>query len=350
MARANMPIRFRLVAVAAILTPTVLSAGGREPSARSALTTGSRTAPITVIAAAAPHGPAELATVSAGQRLHVRMIARPSATAVWQLVHDDTVLKKGRTTLDGKGRKDLELTAPVVRHRVRLALVIDIDGRRTSQPILVLPKTMLSGSSDQLHKLDLGVIDSTGWVPRVLRGEGVAFTNLSTQHAADFFRGKCVILAGYESVAELTHSYRRLSGRVAGGMSLIILDPPAGWSGGGVRQERPKSPLAAPVRFAQGFGRVLRAEDLGTGPWRACFASGDGAKNVVWFTRPARDGQPTGKRVVVLTSQVKRGRIVVGALPATADRGVIAQCMLKELILWVLHQRQRRGDDGKETL
>jgi hypothetical protein len=173
--------------------------------------------------------------VLAGTELTVMAIGEPSATVDWQLAYEETVLAEGKCDLDSDGGGRFRLILPEVRHRAACQLLLLAGDRRRERGIVVFPSSMLGASKVRIAEHRLGVIDPSGGVQRALVLEGVPFEDLATDIEQRFFDGGTVILAGYESGEALAAACQGLEERLEKGMSVLIFNPPVGWSGWGAK-------------------------------------------------------------------------------------------------------------------
>jgi len=328
--------------------PGATSRPGRERPA------GPAAAVVRMNMASKPSAPGPVILL-AGSILEVRIAAPPNAPVTWGLAYDQTVLASGRVVLDRTGEGTVRLTAPDVRHRAVCELAAKGAGRAVRRSVVVYPTSLLSHATRRVAGLEIAVIDPTARTQRALTSQGIDFESLDGQIARDFARNRTVILAGFRKAERLVRAHRGFSRRVKGGMSLVILNPPAGWTGWGMKAVRRAKPGTGAVRLAREIGRFVPAADLGTGPWELALEAGAGSKGLAWWgTRKAArtPGQaPARGGMLVAARDAGKGRVVVSVLPETrhVDTDAVGRGMLSEMILWLV-EPQRPGRPGvKET-
>ncbi len=168
----------------------------------------------------------------------------------------------------------IALTMPEVRVRTGLRFHFlgprAVDGRpHTSVKVAVFPRGPMSWARRRVTGLSLGVYDPGGALQGVLCGEDVAFTDVSTRHAVDFFDGQ-ILLVGPNAIDSSDPEFvMRLASRMADGMCVLVLAQETAWQGPGIRCTR--------ITAAEGRAQfstdpamwrdLIQAGDLGTGPW-----------------------------------------------------------------------------------
>jgi hypothetical protein len=192
---------------------------------------------------------------------------REGAEAAWQLAYDDSVVKQGKVKLDAQGRAMIDLVLPEVRVRSTLKLIVRDGELSVSHPIMLLPLQTLAPAKEAVKELGLGVADLGGNVQKALVEEGAEAEALISDLARDAFTGGCAVLGGYAKADDLAWVCGTFEGRVKKGMTLVIVNPPAGWQRWGLRCIEPNRPIQLPVRFAARLGAFIEANDLGAGPW-----------------------------------------------------------------------------------
>jgi len=279
----------------------------------------------------------------------VLLRGRPNSVALWQFGYRKEVLVQRRARFDALGRSGLRLVAPDVRHRAVCDFALrDPQNGWLRRGLAVYPAGMLASAGGRIRRWRIGVIDESSSVAAALRAERIVFADLRTRLERDAFRGGMVILNGFRSSNELTEHCRSLKGRIQGGLDLLIVNPPSGWSGFGIRRVELKAPRRAPLELADDLQTVILPEDIGEGPWSAAL-SVDGERNTLaWLltadraqaasgpaTRPSRE-RP--QYPMIVAGRRGGGRLVVALLPqlAAADRDAVGRTMFNELILWML--------------
>ncbi|MHC4983759.1 MAG: hypothetical protein ACYTF6_11430, partial [Planctomycetota bacterium] len=237
---------------------------------------------------------------------------------------------------------------PDVRVGTACKLIVRSAEAVMSANVMLLPRTTLSRSAEQLKEFEIGVIDQGQGVSKALKDEGIAFTQLQGDLAKDYFSGGLVILAGFERAERLAWECEKLTSRVEDGMAVLVINPPPGWSAWGIKcSEMPKPNLSA-AKLAKGLGLVIRPEDLGAGPWRLFLTGQAKSKDLVWFEPVAEKDDEREeaarklKYALVAAAEPGRGLVVVAALEQLAgpDSDAVGRAAMNELILWLLARGQ----------
>ncbi|MCY2930758.1 MAG: hypothetical protein NTV86_14930 [Planctomycetota bacterium] len=190
------------------------------------------------------------------QRLQIRLIAPEASKARWALAYGRESLASGDVLAGPDAGGEAAFEAPDVRVRAACTLHVRLAaGRAVSRPIVVLPGGMLAASAARLSELRIGLIDPTGGLAHALRAEGATCQNLATDLAADVFAGELVVLAG----PRLEEACRRLAARIQAGMTLLLINPPEGWSRWGLAVQKLSPAASGPVALAKGVCTVLQA-------------------------------------------------------------------------------------------
>jgi hypothetical protein len=284
--------------------------------------------------------------VLAGTELTVMAIGEPSATVDWQLAYEETVLAEGKCDLDSDGGGRFRLVLPEVRHRAACQLLLLAGDRRRVREIVVFPSSMLGASKTRIAEHRLGVIDPSGGVQRALVLEGVPFEDLATDIEQRFFDGGTVILAGYESGEALAAACQGLEERLEKGMSVLIFNPPVGWSGWGAKHVAVEEARSAAVRLAEDFGRILQGADLGEGPWESVLEVESNGGILIGLApaeeKDAETVSPGPAQSLAVARRVGRGWAVVTMLPQLERPAsdAVGRALLAELILWTVRTRE----------
>jgi hypothetical protein len=304
-------------------------------------------------------GPAErggLVAALGGSTLSVSLLGPARAAALWALAHRETVLQKGRVDLDETGTARLLIAVPRVRHRTVCRLAARAGEAVGERDVVVYPVSALAASAERLRHLRVGVHDPGGRVQKALAAEGVACEDLEARIARDFFNGGLVILAGHDRAETLQEECRRLETRLRDGMTLILLNPPAGWAAWGVTCADLDSPLRSPVQVAEPLASAVPGEDLGAGPWKAALEVAGEAAPLVWVEAPKPSSDRAGRdapsrRLLAVARPVGRGSVIVSALPQTlrSDTDALGRAIFDGLVLWSLDRSNPRDKQGKET-
>jgi hypothetical protein len=251
-----------LLAAIILLPPNALAAD--EPN-----TPADGPAAVRLVASleAKPQQP-EAVPARSNSRLSCAVNGREHAEAVWQLAYQDGVIKQGKIQLDARGRGLIELILPEVRVRTLLSLVVRDGDVSVSHPIVLLPLRTLATAKESVKALGLGAMDGGGRLKKALAEEGAGAEELGSDLERDSFAGGCVILMAPAKADELQGLCGRFERRLNKGMTLVIVNPPAGWRRWGFACREPNRPIRGPVRFVAGFGAILEPGDLGEGPWK----------------------------------------------------------------------------------
>jgi hypothetical protein len=235
------------------------------------------------------------------------------------------------------------LVLPDVRHRTPCELLVAVEGAAERRTLVLYPASLLKGAAGRLRERRIGVLDSRGTVQRALRAEGVAYEDLGPQVARDWFDGDLVILAGGPDRDALAEACRAFDTRVRGGMGMVILNPPAGWSAWGLRRVERAPPAAGPLRVWPEARAGLVAEDLGVGPWAAVLDGPADVVPLVWcelaVTARVGAGLPGGAPAALVAARpVGAGWVLVSALPQTEfpDVDAVGRGVLAEMMLWLV--------------
>ena len=316
-----------------------------------------RVAPAAVVEVnlAGKAGSAAAVVVLAGSILEVRITGRAGAAATWAFAYDGTVLAQGLVALGRPGAGLVRLSAPDVRHRAVCILAVKAAKVVTRRRIIVYPTSPLAHARRRAADLEIAVLDETGRTQRALASQGICCESIDGQIARDFTRPGTVILGGFRGAKELSRACRNFERRVEAGMSAVVLNPPANWAGWGVRAVRRDKPATGGVRFARSMGRLVRAADVGSGPWELTIETDGNSTPLVWV--PAlRSGRAGGKALadpclLVAARGAGKGQVIVSTLPQTrnADTDAVGRGVLSEIILWLadperLGRPPRQGD------
>lgn len=277
--------------------------------------------------------------VLSGSQLHVAVVGTPDADIAWRLAHADTVVAGGSAKLNENGQLLLEIVNPSVKHRAACTLEVRHGEQARRNSIVVLPAAMLAHVKRRVADLDIGVWDASGRVRKALKEETVDISVLESSLQQDSFEGGAVVLAGFENVRDLSLACNSLDTRVREGLSVILVNPPVGWSGWGVKVLRPDARWEAPVHAAEGFLQHLHRLDLGTGPWLSLLSAED-AKLLLWTHPPAEQDSPPA-RPLVIARRVERGTVIVTDIPPLADpaENAIGRALLTDCLHWILLEK-----------
>lgn len=292
--------------------------------------------------------------VFGGAPLTVRVTGRPQSEASWGLVHGETVLARGKLTLDDRGAGALRATMPSVRHRTVCRLIMDSGAGTVEHKLVAFPASLQAISAERLASLRLGVVDSRGRLQKAFAAEGVTVEDLPSQNARDFFDGRLVVLSGYGDAARLRADCRRLDPRVRKGMGLLLLNPPTDWAGWGVTCRRMEGGFRGKVRLADPLGRVLIADDVGDGPWSRVLATDVQAairRVATVASEGAADDEAPSIRALVALRSLGKGWVAVSVVPETDEpyRNPVGRVVAGRLILW-LAGRAKATDPIEEEI
>jgi len=305
--------------------------------------------------------------VLGGARLMtVAALGKPGTEYAVQLGYDGTVVRQAPLRLNEEGFGDCSLAAPDVRVRAECELaVVGTRGTIRQRPVVVLPSVTLAARARLIEDERLGVIDGRGRLQAAFKAERAPVEDLSTRLLQDGFDGGLIFVAGITNSDVLTDTCRRLEGRIEEGMTVVLVNPPAGWQRWNASVRKLAAVVEAPVMFSKDFGKLIHGTDLGTGPWALALeicgwpAGGDpgqagsaGAagewKPLAWIEGAAKAGPDKSRRPVhalVAARRVGKGLAVVVLMqtmesPATDARG---RGVLDEIVVWLLKRPAEAG-------
>ena len=299
------------------------------------------------------------ATAIAGSSLTVAITAKPDARPSWRFGFAGRALAAGSIATDADGRGRLTVVLPEVRHRTTCTLLLAAESGKVSREVVVFPSSLLSHNARRLAEHRLGVADARGLLHRALREEKVAAEDLNPKLAMDHFRGGIVLLGGYKQPAVLAGVVGRLLGRVRQGLCVVVLNPPAGWRGGGLACVEPPKPHIGRIEPAEAMWANVLAADFGAGPWRRVLKVDQPAEALMWIAGgEGKEGKgkgpasrPARGALLVAARRVGRGWLVAAALPQLDDPAgnAVGRMILDEMVLWVLKQRIeiRKGEEQR---
>ncbi|MBE3070113.1 MAG: hypothetical protein IMZ66_07735 [Planctomycetes bacterium] len=276
-----------------------------------------------------------------GQDIILQVAAAPRRPVLWQFGALDTVLAQGAVIAGDDGAARVRLTMPAVRVRTPCLVWVWSSGAEASHAAIVFPTTMLAEAAARLRGRRLAVLEDTGRVGRALEAEGVAFTAVQSDIEKTFFEADLILVACYEKGGPSARPWAVLEPRVRRGACLVVLNPPVGWAGWGLRRVELAEPAEGWVRLAPRFPVPLDPADLGVGPWAAALEAEAGAQSLVWLEPlPGGTGEsaPAAAPLLAAGRLVGRGRVVVALAPGLErpDTDAIGRALLDGLILWSL--------------
>ena len=331
--------------------------------------------------------------VLAGSTVKVKITGRPKSRYLWRFAYKDTVLAKGFWILDAKGTGKFDLVLPSVRSRAECSLVLTGNGEgKVIHRLVLFPAARLADCAKLIKAQRFAVIDGSGKIQKTFKSEKVHFEDLSSQLLQDSFDGGVVFLATFEKPVLLNDACERLQGRIEKGMFAVIVNPPEKWSGWGASRRRLSMPVKSGANFSSDFGRSVRPDDIGAGPWRSVLHTrnplsapewvADMSDCLLWFpidsgrffslpalavnvglwtlqfaleagtswrmlawieTVDKNEGgkQHRAKRPLISARPVGRGAVIVVMLPQMTDpsTNAVGRAVLDELVLWILKIR-----------
>jgi len=336
----NLMAAMRMVGGICLLSP--IAGGQSRPASRPAR--AEIVAIVSVDLVAAQVEPQPTRACLGGSRLLAAITAAPGGEAAWELRCGKVVLGRGQVRLDSLGRGQAGVTLPDVLARAEAAMSVASAGRIGSRRVDILPAAMLRDVRVTLAGVELGVMDPRGLVQAAMKDQDLAFTDLRPQLENDYFRGGIVILAGFDDANMLADACAAMAGRVRQGMSLVVLNPPAGWKALGVRRvELPAA--AAKVRLAPGLCSTVRESDFARPVFACALAADPNAETLAWFeTRcEARQGGPAAKHPLAVARPVGKGVVLAATMPQLTDcyTDPVGRCMLSEIMMWILKRSPR---------
>jgi len=337
----NLMAAMRMVGGICLLGP--IAGGQSRPASRPAQAEIVSIVSVDLVAAPAEPQPAKACL--GGSRLLVAITAAPGGEAAWELRCGKLVLGRGQVRLDGLGRGQAGVILPDVLVRTEAALSVASAGRVGSRRVDILPAAMLRDVRATLAGLELGVMDPSGLVQAAMKDQDLAFTDLRPQLENDYFRGGIVILAGFDDANMLADVCAAMADRVRQGMSLVVLNPPAGWKALGVRRVELATPRAADVHLASDLCSTVRESDFARPAFACALAADPNAETLAWFeTRnEARRGGPVAKHPLAVTRSLEKGVVLAVTMPQLTDcyTDPVGRCMLSEIMMWTLKRSQR---------
>jgi len=266
-----------------------------------------------------------------GSGVVIVVVGAPRDQSPWQFGYQDTVISEGVVSLDDDGVGLLKLVLP--EPRATLACRLLIGGK--DSPVVLEPSNRLADVRQRLGDLIIGVYDGRGLVQRYLTAQGIVHDDTTGDLAAKTFDGDLMIIAGATTPEELTEACRYSDADLRGGMTVLVLAPPAGGSCWGI-EAASYGRVGTPMKLK---GAGLRMPDLGGGPWPVVLRTDRNAQAMVQLASARASGKSkAAARTLVAAERVGQGRVVVAALPSLADpfHNTTGRVMLDQLILWVL--------------
>lgn len=259
----------------------------------------------------------------------------------WWLVHERLVLARGTARAGPDGTARVRLGLPAVRHRTSCRLVCRAGGRWGGMRLHVWPPSLLAPAKGRVVALSPAVFDPSGRGQAALEAEGLAVERYETAIQRMVFDGAVVILALGDGATLPLGDWDRLDAQVRGGLAVVVLNPPAGWRRWGLGAVALDPPVGASVRLARDFRQVLRADDLGAGPWEFGLHADVPVIRLAWMAVPAAEAAATGParagRLIVAARVLGDGAVVAAAVPhlGRPREDPVGRAVLAELLLWV---------------
>jgi hypothetical protein len=329
--------------VGGICLLTSIAGGQSSPAARPVQAEIVSIVSVDLVAAQAEPQPAKACL--GGSRLMAAITAAPGGLAAWELRCGKAVLGRASVRLDGLGRGQAGVALPDVRARAEAALSVASAGRQASRQVDILPAAMLRDVRATLAGLEPGVMDPRGLVQAAMKAQDLAFTDLRPQLENDYFRGRLAILAGFDDANMLADVCARMAGRVRQGMSLVVLNPPAGWDALGVRRTELAEPRAANVHLVGDLRSTVRETDFSQPTFACALAADPNAETLAWFeTRGgAREGGLAAKYPLAVARPLDKGVVLAVTMPQLSDcyADAVGRCMLSEIMMWILKRSSR---------
>lgn len=281
--------------------------------------------------------------VLGGRQVEALLVGPQAAQAVWAFAFEQTVLRQGQVTLNDEGWGKLVLDLPVVRHRADCRLVFSAGPVTALRPMTILPGEALALAAERIAAWRLGVFDPAGSVRQALSEQRIAYRPIATKAERDAFTGGAMLLVGAGSGESLAAEGSRLAEQMEEGMTVILVNPPPGWGGWGLRCQ--KIALDAAVQLAEPLSRRVNASDLGSGPWTTALKADAGVDPLAWLEAPPttaptqpNEAAPAARPTLVAARPVGRGRLIVATLPILDDPAgdAVGRVMLNEIILHAL--------------
>jgi hypothetical protein len=329
----------------------------------------------------------------------VKITGKPKSRYLWRFAYKDTVLAKGFWILDAKGAGKFDLVLPSVRSRAECSLVLTGNGNeKVIHRLVLFPAARLADCAKLIKAQRFAVIDGSGKIQKAFKSGKVHFEDLSSRLLQDSFDGGAVFLATFKKPVLLNAACDRLQGRIEKGMFAVIVNPPDKWSGWGASLCRLTLPVKSGANFSRDFGRSVRPDDIGAGPWRSVLHTrnplsapawvADMSDCLLWFpidsgrfsslpasavnvglwtlqftleagtswwmlawieTVDKNEGgkQHRAKRPLISVRPVGRGAVIVVMLPQMTDPSAdaVGRAVLDELVLWILKMRSNSFEE-----
>ncbi len=276
-----------------------------------------------------------------GQEVIVQVAAAPRRPVLWQFGASDTVLAHGAMLSGEDGAARLRLAMPTVRARTHCVLYVWSSGAEASRTAVVFPPRMLAEAAARLGGRRLAVLDDEGGVGRALGAEGVAFAAVRSDVERTFFEADTILVAGALADETAARSWAGLEPRIRAGACLVLLNPPVGWGGWGLRRVPLVPPAQGWMRLAPRLAAPLDPADLGVGPWPTALEAAADAHPLAWLEPLPENLGETGTAatpgsLLVAARAVGRGWVVVALAPGLdrPDTDAVGRALLDGLVLW----------------
>jgi hypothetical protein len=210
-------------------------------------------------------------------------------------------------------------------------------------------------SRTAIEKFGFGIADESGWVQKAVKAQNVAFRDLNPQLAADTFDGGLAMLANARRAEMLQDECERFRTRLEKGMTLVIVNPPAGWAWSGIERRESVRGTSGAVRWAAGWGQALPGSDVGEGPWPAFLRCDKGGKALAQVhlredtTGPASRPEEEPE-ALILACPVGRGKVIVALMPQlqNPEDDAVGRHLLNEIVVWSI-QKASQAEAGTEN-
>jgi hypothetical protein len=329
-------------------------AGGLTPTSAtsSAAPTVAQTQRI-VVDLISPSSPTSWPTVLAGgSTLEILIAGQRESAARAELVYERTVVRREGLRLDARGGGWAAFDVPEVGVRTLCSLVVSDKSRAVSRPAVVYPRRTAGNWGAELQGLSVGIVDGNGVTSGVLRDGVVPFEDLGKGLSLDYFLGELAIVAGLTTREAADRVCARFDDRLAQGMTLVVVNPPPGWSRWGLSRLEIDSQYHCPVSFTEGFGASLTSGDLFLPEVKAKMGA-SGTHHVLMSVRSVGASKPhggspgNGGDAIIVAVSVGKGTAIVamtGLLGQAGDQPIGAY-LLDDILHWAIAEKvkQRKG-------
>ena len=286
----------------------------------------------------------------------VNVHAPCAATFQWQLGYKSDVLASGAIRTRAKGGGNFCVSLPESRQRIELTLVLLSQGQEVDRKnITLIPSKLLQDVSQTLDAIRVGIVDSEeNPSGGIFWASNVKAKLLRTSLEQAGFDGGLVVLEGFTDSQLLAAACETFASRVNAGMTLVVVNPPLGWEGFGIKCAGISTPTQAKQAMAEDFGSVLRSDDMPSGTWTSYLQANEAGSKLLWL-EPTGGGDPiagtSGAYPQILVCPAGRGRVAAicpeGYIYGRSD--IVRHALLAETVLWLLKTRDQPPSQAPES-